>query len=459
LLNHLKHIHFVGIGGAGMSAIAKILVEQGYQVSGSDLNKSETTDRLEKMGATIYIGHSRENVKDSQAIVVSTAIPASNPEVIIAKEKGIHIFHRSDIVAQLMNCSKGIAVAGAHGKTTTTSMIAIMLEKSGVDPTIIIGGDLDYLGGNAKLGKSELLVAEADESDGSFLKLAPHIAVVTNIENDHMDFYGTMENILHTFNEFLLKLPVNNGLAVLCFDNEHARDIAATLERPYISYGVDYPAEYMAKNVRTQGALTLFDVYRKEILLGTIKLNIPGKHNVANALAAIAVGENIGLQFDQIAEGLALFNGAKRRFQTKARINGVWVVDDYAHHPTEIATTLQAARQTQPKRLICVFQPHRFSRTKFLRKEFGGAFTAADLLVLTDVYAAGEEQIPGINGEVLKEEVESQTDKKVVYIQDKNKIARYLSEIVEPGDLVMTMGAGNIYLVGEELVETLVKRS
>ncbi len=457
MLHHLKHIHFVGIGGAGMSAIAKILLEQGYCVSGSDLSKTVTTDRLEKMGAKIFIGHDSKNVKACDAIVVSTAIPATNPEVIEAKTQGITVFHRSDIVAELMNAASGIAVAGAHGKTTTTSMIAIMLEKAGVDPTIIIGGDLDYLGGNAKLGHSKFLVAEADESDGSFLKLTPKIAVVTNIENDHMDFYGSMENILHTFDQFLQKIPATDGLAVLCFDNPFVQKIAIRLERPYISYGIDHPAEYMAKNIRTQGALTIFDVYRAGELSGTIRLNVPGKHNVANALAAIVVGENLGLTFEQIAEGLALFNGAKRRFQTKARVNGVWIVDDYAHHPTEIATTLQAARQTQPKRLICVFQPHRYSRTKFLRKEFGEAFTSADLLVLTDVYSAGEEPIPGISGETIKEEVELQTGQKAVYIPDKNKIARYLSEIVEAGDLVMTMGAGNVYLVGEELVEVLVK--
>nr|WP_092068209.1 UDP-N-acetylmuramate--L-alanine ligase [Dendrosporobacter quercicolus]NSL47000.1 UDP-N-acetylmuramate--L-alanine ligase [Dendrosporobacter quercicolus DSM 1736]SDL72090.1 UDP-N-acetylmuramate--L-alanine ligase [Dendrosporobacter quercicolus] len=457
MLNNLKQIHFVGIGGAGMSAIAKVLLEKGYDISGSDLNKSETTDKLETMGARIFIGHSSKNLKDSDAVVVSTAIRQDNPEIIAAKDRGLPVFHRSDILAELMNASAGIAVAGAHGKTTTTSMVAIMLEKAGVDPTILIGGELDYLGGNAKLGRGKFLVAEADESDGSFLKFAPKIAIVTNIENDHMDFYGTMDNILHTFNQFLLKLSSTDGLAVLCFDNEYIREIASGLERPYISYGIDYPAEYTARNISTQGALTVFEVYRRENYLGTIRLNIPGRHNIANALAAIVVGENIGLDFAQIAEGLSLFNGAKRRFQTKGRINGVWVVDDYAHHPTEIATTLQAARQTQPKRLICVFQPHRYSRTKFLRREFGGAFTSADLLVLTDVYSAGETQIPGINGETIKEEVECQTGNKVVYIQDRNKIACYLSEIVEPGDLVMTMGAGNIYLVGEELVETLNK--
>lgn len=458
MLKDIKKIHFVGIGGAGMSAIARILLEMGFEVSGSDLTVSEVTQRLEKMGAKVFIGHDGQNLGDTEAIVLSTAIPDLNPEVMAARERNIRIFHRSDIVAALMAESKGIAVAGAHGKTTTTSMLAVMLENAGVDPTVIIGGDVNYLGGNAKLGAGPYLVAEADESDGSFLKLSPHIAIVTNIENDHMDFYQTMENVLHTFEKFLLKLPKETGTAVLCFDNNHIKDIAQKLDRSFVSYGVDnHEAEYQARNIDTQGVLTIYDVYRFGQLLGTIKLNVPGKHNILNSLAAVAVGTIVGLSFEEIAEGLALFQGAKRRFQTKARLNGVWIVDDYAHHPTELATTLLAARQTNPKRLVCVFQPHRYSRTMLLRKEFGSAFTSADLLILTDIYAAGEKAIPGIDGETIKEEVERQTAQKVVYIEDKAKIARYLSEIMEAGDLIITMGAGNIYQVGEELIEILVK--
>jgi UDP-N-acetylmuramate--alanine ligase len=457
LLKNITRIYFVGIGGAGMSAIAKVLLEMGYCVSGSDLSKSETTHKLEKLGATIFVGHNSDNIREAQAIVVSTAIPDNNPEIQAARKNGIPIFHRSAIVAALMAESQGIAVAGAHGKTTTTSMIALMLEKAGIDPTIIIGGELDCLGGNAKLGAGKYLVAEADESDGSFLKLIPQIAVVTNIENDHMDFYKTMDNILKTFTEFLHNLPTD-GLGVFCFDNAYIRDIAKNLERHYISYALDHEADFMARNIRTQGALTMYDVYREGQCLGTIKIEVPGRHNVANSLAAVAVGMHIGLSFDQIADGLSIFRGVKRRFQTKARINGVWIVDDYAHHPTEITTTLLAARQTEPKRLICVFQPHRYSRTKFLQKEYGNSFIPADILVLTDVYAAGEQPIPGISGAVIKEEVECQTNKQVIYIPDKDKIARYLAEIVEPGDLVMTMGAGNIYMVGEELVEYLIKK-
>lgn len=458
MIKNIKKIHFVGIGGAGMSAIAKVLLQMGYTITGSDLNQSETINKLVKDGAKIFTGHSSENLHDAEAVVVSTAISTNNPEVQLAREKGIPVFHRSDIIAELMLQYQGIAVAGAHGKTTTTAMIAVMLEHAGVDPTIIIGGEVEYLNGSAKLGTSKYLVAEADESDGSFLKYSPHIAVVTNIENDHMDFYKTMENILHTFSKFLHNLPSNKGLGILCFDNAYIRDVANHLQRPYISYAIEHDAQYMARNICTRGVITTYDVYQQKELLGTIKIHVPGRHNVANSLAAVVVGITIGLTFAQIAEGLAQFQGAKRRFQTKARINGVWVIDDYAHHPTEITTTLLAARQTQPKRLICIFQPHRYSRTQFLREEFGHAFTPSDILIITDVYAAGEQPIPGITGEVLKEEIERQTDMQVIYIADKDKIARYLSEIVEPGDLVMTMGAGNIYCVGEELVELLVQK-
>lgn len=441
-----------------MSAIAKILLEKGYTISGSDLSKSEIVNRLEQLGATIFIGHYRDNIEGAEAIVVSTAIADDNPEVVAAREKGLRIFHRADIVASLMKERQGIAVAGAHGKTTTTSMIALMLERAGLDPTIIIGGELDYLNGNAKLGQGQYLVAEADESDGSFRKLAPHIAVVTNIENDHMDFYGTMDNILRAFTEFLDKLEIETGLGILCFDNTHLRDIAARMNRKLVSYAVDHDADFTAHDITIRGTTTIYKVFHQGNCLGSIELNVPGRHNVANSLAAVAVGLNTGLSFEQIAEGLSLFRGVKRRFQTKGRVSGVWVVDDYAHHPTEISTTLQGAHDTNPKRLICVFQPHRYSRTKFLREEFGSAFVRADLLILTDIYAAGEAPIPGIDGEVIKDEVTRQTKQAVTYIPDRANIARYLAQIVEPGDLVITMGAGNIYQSGEELVERLLNK-
>jgi UDP-N-acetylmuramate--alanine ligase len=456
LLGNCKHIHFVGIGGSGMSAIAKILLEMGYQVSGSDLCETDMTHKLTQLGATVFAGHQADYISGADAIVISTAIPNTNPELCAAREKGIKIFHRADIVAAVMNRQASIAVAGAHGKTTTTSMIALMLERAGSDPTVIIGGEMNDIGGNAKLGAGKYLVAEADESDGSFLKYAPQVAVVTNIENDHMDHYKTMDNILQAFREFITHLPTD-GLAVVCFDNAYLRDIVKTVDRPFISYAIEHEADYMAANIRTLGATTIYDVYFRGDLLGTIKLDVPGRHNVVNSLAALIVGLHTGLTFAVAAEGLAIFQGVKRRFQTKGRVAGVWVVDDYAHHPTEIITTLLAARQTNPKRLICVFQPHRYTRTQLLCQEFGKAFEPADLLILTDIYAAGEQPIPGISGETIQDAVKQQTQQRLTNIADYTKIARYLIEIVEKGDLVITMGAGNIYLAGEDLVEKLVE--
>jgi UDP-N-acetylmuramate--alanine ligase len=457
LLQEIRKFHFIGIGGAGMSAIAKVLLEMGYQVTGSDLVKSESAKKLERLGAVVFAGHERQHLGDAEAVVVSTAIPSDNPELIAAREKGIRVFHRADLVAALMQDHFGIAVAGAHGKTTTTSMISLVLEHGNLDPTIIIGGELEAIGGNSKLGHSQYVVAEADESDGSFVKLAPKIAVVTNIENDHMDYYGTMENILTAFQNFLHKLPID-GLAILCFDNSYIRDMTVRLARPFVSYAIDSPADYTATNIVSEGLRTSFDVYHHRDRLGTVTTEVPGRHNVANALAALVVGLTLGLTLEEASKGLNVFSGVKRRFETKGRGSDVWVVDDYAHHPTEIATTLQAAKGTKPNRLICVFQPHRYSRTQLLKKEFGAAFSAADLLILTNVYSAGEAPIPGINGETIKQEVDRQTRQQVVYIENKEAIAGYLADIVEPGDMVITMGAGNIYTVGEELVTRLTDK-
>ncbi|MDF2500751.1 MAG: UDP-N-acetylmuramate--L-alanine ligase [Anaerosporomusa subterranea] len=440
-----------------MSAIAKVLLEMGYQVTGSDLVKSESTRKLECLGAVVFAGHDRHHLDNAEAAIVSTAIPSVNPELIAAREKGIPVFHRADMVAALMEDRFGIAVAGAHGKTTTTSMISLVLEHGKLDPTIIIGGELEAIGGNSKLGKSQFVVAEADESDGSFIKLAPKIAVVTNIENDHMDYYGTMENILTAFRDFLHKLPTD-GLAIVCFDNSYIRDMADGLGRPFISYAIDASADYTAKNITSEGLRTSFDVFHHETYLGTVTTQVPGRHNVANALAAIIVGLTLGLTLEEASKGLDVFSGVKRRFETKGRQAGVWVVDDYAHHPTEIATTLQAAKGTKPERLICVFQPHRYTRTQLLKKEFGAAFSAADLLILTDVYSAGEAPIQGVNGETLKQEVDRQTQQQVVYIESKDAIALYLAGVVKPGDMVITMGAGNVYTVGEELVKRLTDK-
>ncbi|MBR1858866.1 MAG: UDP-N-acetylmuramate--L-alanine ligase, partial [Selenomonadaceae bacterium] len=462
-LDGIKKIHFVGIGGAGMSPLARILIDMGFEVSGSDRADSPTIRMLRGRGANIFIGHEESNIStDLDAIVISSAIPNDNPEIAAAKKLRMNIMHRSDINAALLNAKRGIAVAGAHGKTTTTSMIGFVLYNAGVDPTIIIGGESADLGTSAILGKGEYLVSEADESDGSFVKLKPEIAVVTNVEDDHLDHYGTLDNIRKAFKTFIENVDSENGVAVLCFDNENLRDLANDINRKVISYGIDNDADFMAQNIEKNADGIEFDAVQKVDSqykeLGHVSLKIHGQHNVLNALATIAVGVHIGVDFDKIASGLSQFHGAKRRFQTKGHVKNVWIVDDYAHHPTEIAATLRAARDTKPKRLICVFQPHRYSRTKLLLKEFGSAFKEADILVLTDIYAAGEQPIEGVTGESMLKEVIETTSQEVSYNPNVDAIAEYLVDVVDEGDLVITMGAGNIYKVGEELVEMLKRR-
>jgi len=459
MLQGIHKIHFIGVGGAGMSALARILLDQGYQVSGSDQKASVIAQKLAEHGAKIFEGHDAANVKGAEAVVVSSAIPKDNVEVRAAADMGLRRLHRSDVNAALLNAAKGIAVAGAHGKTTTTSMIGLILEHGGVDPTIIIGGQVDYLAdGNARLGKGEYLVSEADESDGSFLKLLPHIAVVTNVENDHMDHYGTMDNIKKAFRQFLENTDEKTGTCVLCAENENLREIAKGLSRRVVFYGTSEGADYRAVNIAPEGAGVAFDVEKDGKTLARVRLNIPGRHNVLNALGSIVTGILCGISPEKAAEALSLFHGAKRRFETKGRAAGVWIVDDYAHHPTEIAVTLKAARQTNPKRLICAFQPHRYSRTQLLQKEFGGAFEDADLLILTDIYSAGEPAIPGVNGETILNAVKTATRQKTTYVKSRADVAPYLETIVRDGDLVLTMGAGDIYRTGEELLALLSAR-
>ena len=459
ILKGIKKIHFVGIGGAGMSPLARILLDLGYKVSGSDRADSPTVKMLRGRGAEVFIGHDESNVhNDLDAVVISSAIPQDNPEIAAAKKLNMKILHRSDINAALLNSKKGIAVAGAHGKTTTTSMIGFVLFNANVDPTIIIGGESADLGTSAILGKSDWLVSEADESDGSFVKLKPTIAVVTNVEDDHLDHYGTIDNIRKAFKTFIENTSKKKGMAVLCFDNENLRDLAKQIDRKIISYGIENEADYMAKNIEKTSEGIDFDVIHNGEELGHVSLKIHGQHNVLNALATIAVAMEVGVDFDDIVKGLSQFHGAKRRFQTKGHVKNVWIVDDYAHHPTEIAATLKAARDTNPRRLVCVFQPHRYSRTKLLLKEFGSAFKDTDVLVLTDIYAAGEKPIEGVNGESMLKEVIETTSQDVSYIPNVDEIANYLVDIVEEGDLVITMGAGNVYKVGEQLVEMLKRR-
>lgn len=458
LFEEVNSFHFVGVGGAGMSAIAYILLKKGCHVSGSDLNESIVTARLANSGAVIFLGHAAANLLETEAVVLSSAIGPENPEVLEARRRGLRIFHRADLLAELLNQCDGIAVAGSHGKTTTTSMIAFLTEKAGIDPNVLIGGDLDAIGGNAKVGASSWMVAEADESDGSFLKFSPQIAVVTNIENDHMDHYGNEAEIQRAFIQFLNQVKPG-GLAILGVDSPAVRIIADQIVPSCITYAVDQEADYTAHCIVSRGMETSFQVWHCGQLLGTIVLGVPGRHNVMNCLACVAVGMHLAIPFEQIASIMPEFGGVKRRFQTKGRVGGVWVVDDYGHHPTEVLTTLHGAKSVAEGRVVCVFQPHRFSRTQLLAREFGYAFAPADLVILTDVYPAGETPIPGISGETILREMQQQPGQIIHYCSDEQSLEEFILPLLKVGDLLITMGAGNIYMVGERIVKRLTNNS
>lgn len=459
MLDKLRNFHFIGIGGAGMSAIAYVLIKRGYNVSGSDLNAGRVSARLANEGAMVFMGHDACQVSDAdaEAVVVSTAISPHNPEVVAAKEQGIPVYHRSDLLAAIFNQGDGVAVAGAHGKTTTSAMISSVAVESGIDPTVVIGGEVSTLGGNAWNGKGRFVVAEADESDGSFLKLNPTLAIVTNIEDDHLDYYGTEENIYKAFKQFLGNLT-EGGKAILCVDNAKVKALAQETDKEVITYGLE-EADYVAKNICYGVDGTTYKLYYKEEFITEVRLIVPGRHNVLNSVGAFVAAKEMGVPIESILASLAKFGGAKRRFETKGKIGGVWVVDDYAHHPTEIEVTLKAARQTQPKRLLCLFQPHRYTRTKLLFKEFCNCFADCDELILTDIYAASEEPIPGITSEALAEGVRKALGKEVTYISKLTKAEEYLEGKATAGDLILTVGAGDVFKVGEELVRELERKN
>lgn len=458
MLNSIQKVHFIGIGGAGMSALAHVLCKRGFCVTGSDANPGHTCKKLAEIGAVIYQGHDAAQIDGAQAIVVSTAIREDNCELAAAKERGLKILHRSDVLAYLLNNAEGVAVAGAHGKTTTSAMLGCITVASGIDPTVVIGGEVAGIGGNAVNGNGKILVAEADESDGSFLKLLPSYAIVTNIEDDHLDHYGSEENIYAAFKDFLSNIRPG-GVAVLCIDNDKLAQLSKEVNCDVISYGTaGSGADYEAHNVRYSMYGTEYDVYFKGEYFVKVELIVPGKHNVLNSLGALATAKAIGIETDVILAALKEFSGAKRRFETKGRVDGVWVVDDYAHHPTEIEVTLKAARQTEPARLLCVFQPHRYTRTKFLFEEFCGCFGDSDKVIITDIYSAGELPLKGINGKALADGIKAKTNADVEYISDMSEIEKILLANAKAGDLIMTIGAGDVYKIGEALVEDL-KRS
>lgn len=452
----VRHIHLVGIGGIGMSGIAEVLLSIGgnFRVTGSDIKRSSITDNLERMGATIFEGHRAENVTGSDVVVTSSAIRKDNPEVIGARQRQIPVIQRAEMLAELMRLYRhGVAVAGTHGKTTTTSMIAHMMTGTSFDPTVVVGGRVATLGSNARLGHGQYIVVEADESDGSLLLLTPTIAVLTNIDTDHLDFFsGGIEQIKQCFTTFVNRVPFY-GTIVLCLDDKNVQAVIPDITRRVISYGMAAQADISAWQIQTFSDFgSEFSVRAFGKDLGRMRLKVPGMHNVYNALAAVAVGIDLNIGFEKIAETMADFRGADRRFQIKGEKNGVLVVDDYGHHPTEIKATLAAA-QTSGRRVISLFQPHRYTRTRDLMDEFARSFYGADVLFVTDIYAASEDPIEGITSQALVEAVERFGHRQVEYVGSITNGVKRLEEISQPGDLVLTLGAGNVYQAGDELLK------
>ena len=450
----IRRIHFVGIGGIGMSGIAEVLHNLGYLVSGSDSRESETTRRLASLGVRVVIGHQAENLGEADVVVRSSAVGQENAEVLAARQRLVPVIQRAEMLAELMRMKYGVAVAGTHGKTTTTSMVATVLARGGLDPTMVIGGRLNALGSNAKLGRGDFLVAEADESDGSFLKLSPTIAVVTTIDAEHLDYYRDLAHIQDTFVEFINKVPFY-GMAVLCLDQENIQALLPRVEKRYVTYGLRSQADVLARDVEFAGMTSACRVFWKGELLGRLALNVPGLHNVYNALAAVVVGMDLDLRFEVIRDALADFTGVDRRFQVRGEAGGITVVDDYAHHPVELKATLNAAKDGFGRRVIAVFQPHRYSRTQALLGEFSTAFYQADRLFVTEIYPAGEAPIPGVSGRQIADGVAGHGHRHVTYVADKSELAKAVLDQVAPGDMVLTLGAGDVWRVGEEILDRL----
>lgn len=449
----IKRIHFVGIGGIGMSGIAEVLLNMGYEISGSDIGQSSTVKRLKDLGATICIGHSAENVKGSGVVVISSAIRADNPEVLGAGELNIPVIPRAEMLAELMRLRYGIAVAGSHGKTTTTSMIAAVLSYGKLDPTIVVGGKVAAMGTNARLGRGDFMVVEADESDGSFLRLSPVISVLTNIDEEHMDYYKDINELEDAFSTFINKIPFY-GLSVLCVDCPRTKELSKNFKKRFLTYGFDKEAELRAADVTISGFETKFNVLLDNVELGSVTLNVPGRHNAQNALAAIAVGMELGMSFEDVRLGLSEFRGIDRRLQIKGEGKGIRVIDDYAHHPREIDVTLEAVKESHNGRVVVVFQPHRYSRTKMLFDEFVQVLSKTDMLYIMDIYAASEDPISGVSSEALSKSVIEKGGKSVTHLTGDDMMSKVLAELKE-GDVVLTLGAGNVWAFGEKIVEEL----
>ena len=458
-LGRIRHVHMVGIGGVGMSSIAEVLLNRGYTVTGSDLEASDRTDRLAAHGATIYTGHAAEQVGAADVVVYSSAIdPDDNPETVEAEQRRISLIPRSEMLGELIRMKFGVGVAGTHGKTTTTSMVGLVVAEGGFDPTVIVGGKVTAFGSNAVTGEGDVIVIEADEYDRTFLRLTPSLAVITNIEEDHLDVYDNLADLQAAFVEYANSVPFF-GAAILCLDDPNVQAIVGDIERRVITYGTTRQAEIRADNIRREGLTTRFDVTLRGRHLGTVALHVPGRHNVRNALAAVAVGQELEIAFEEVRAGLERFTGVRRRFERKADTAGITVLDDYAHHPTEIEATLRAAHQGFPdRRIVAVFQPHLYSRTQNFMDEFARSFFNADVLVLTDVYGARETPVEGVSGKRLAERAKQFGHRAVHHVADTADLPRRLAEETAPGDVVLMLGAGDIWRSSEAFVELLYEK-
>jgi UDP-N-acetylmuramate--alanine ligase len=453
MFSSIRKLHFVGIGGIGMSGIAEILNAEGFAVTGSDRAASENTERLQSLGISVLIGHDAGNLApDVDALVYSSAVGSDNPEVTEAHRRKIPVIRRAEMLAEVMRLKYGIGIAGTHGKTTTTSMVSLVLMEGGIDPTVIVGGRLRGLAGsNARLGRGEFIVVEADEFDRSFLSITPTIAVLTTLETDHLDCYRDLDDIKSAFIQFAGKVPFY-GFVVLCLDEPALQDIMPKIKKKIVTYGLNGQADLQAVDIVHRQNLTKFTVLRDGEELGQIELQIPGDHNVQNALAATAVGLELQVPFSKVKAGIEKFTGVFRRWEVKAELNGITVIDDYAHHPTEIRATLAGAKAGWRRRTVCVFQPHLYSRTRDFYDEFGRAFFNADVLIVTDVYPAREEPIQGVSGELIANAAKEFGHKQVHYVPEKKDVPAYLMTITRPGDMVITMGAGDIWKFGEQFI-------
>ena len=452
MLKNIQHIHFVGIGGSGMNGIAEVLINLGYKVSGSDLKQTEVTERLASLGGKIFIGHKPEQVGNAHVVVTSSALLPDNPEVVQAKRLKIPVIPRAEMLAELMRLKYAVTIAGTHGKTVTTSLVSMVLAEGGLDPTVVIGGRLKNIGSSAKMGKGEFIVAEADESDGSFLKLTPTIALLTNIDDDHLDYYKTLDNIKNTFVQFVNKVPFY-GSIILCGEDENIKSIIPRITRKYYTYGRGKNYDFYAENIVYEEMHTEFDLCFSGKNLGRLKLHFPGAHNVLNSLGAAAAGIELGVGFEKIRKAFLDFTGVSRRLEVKDRKKDIVFIDDYGHHPTEIRVTLETIKSIWPeRRLLVIFQPHRYTRTRDLAKNFGPSFNSVSRIWLTDIYSAGEKPIPGISSSLILESFPAEKRETVTLISDRKALIKEVVKSLRPQDVLVTLGAGDVYKIGEEIL-------